>query len=132
MKKLNDLPKESQEALINGASMFIVPLSGGQQNFEEYMIDPIDIISVYQICDEVYIAEDGILLMSNPTQPKIIYKATIKNVKVVRLHDLNTQDVVSIMSSPNMFFEDWYSKQYENYKDNPYVFLYEVEELLND
>jgi hypothetical protein len=149
MKPLN-LPKESQEALINGASMFIVPLSSGQQNFEEYMIDPIDIISRYQIGDEVYINEpygfdknfnliyedDSAWFKVNhysdmrPYQSR--YKATIKDVKVVRVYDLfrfGYSALLGAWSKTEEDFKDWYNKQYGNYEDNPYVFVYEVKEI---
>ena len=153
MKPLN-LPKESKEALLNGASMFLIPCEATLKQLFNCLIDFIfstlgedyDIkkISPYQIGDEVYFETAKEFICdyckgknSNCTDcygtGRVFdvdkqYKATIKDVKVVRLHDLNTQDVVSIMSNPNMFLEDWYNKQYGNYEENPYVFLYEVEE----
>ena len=141
MKPIN-LPKESQEALLNGASMFLVPIPKEYQNnkfMKEFWTKGALIAgNPYQKGDEVYLQEEQSLeddMVFNPysgyaetTEVVTICKATITDVKVVRLYDLITQDVVSIMSNPNMFFKDWYSKQYGNYKDNPYVFLYEVEE----
>jgi len=130
MKQLN-LPKESIDALFQHASMFIVPIIIETNNIrfdcfsDEYddcatpifydndNDEYIEIDSQYQIGDEVYFDE---------------YRATIKDVKVVRVQDLTTLQIVNITNTPFVFFEDWYNKQYGNYEDNPYVFLYEVEE----
>ena len=142
MKTLN-IPKETQEALLNGASAFIVPSYKIREDFLEeaftfnkvYTNLYIKQESPYQIGDEVYIAEDGILLMSNPPQPKIIYKATIKDVKVVRVQDIDYTDKLGFTELDVTRFGyvgNWYSKQYKNYEDNPYVFLYEVERIKND
>ena len=146
MKSLN-IPKESQDALLNGASMFIIPLSSGQQNFEEYLIDPIDIISKYKIGDEVYFETAKEFICdyckgknSNCTDcygtGKVLdvdkqFKATIKDVKVVRLHDLfsiGASALLGAWSKTEEDLKDWYNKQYGNYEENPYVFLYEVKE----
>ena len=141
MKPLN-LPKESQEALLNGGSMFIVPITDRQlEMYKNYLIskqitntEPINIehssIAPYQIDDEVFITEDGIMLMSNPPQPKVIYKATIKDIKVVRVQDIDYTDKLGFSELDVTRFGyvgNWYNKQYNNYEDNPYVFLYEIE-----
>jgi hypothetical protein len=132
MKPLG-LPKESKEALLNGAGMFLIPcdLCRIESVYDEA-------ISPYQIGEQVYIAAEGILLMSNPPQPKIIYKATIKDVKVVRLHDISFGDWALILGNdkednkvqvPTIeICSTFYNKQYGNYEDTPYVFLYEIEE----
>lgn len=146
MKPLN-LPKESQEALLNGASMFIVPLSNGQQDFEEYCINPIDIISKYQIGDEVYLQEEQSIeddMIFNPysesselTESVIIYKGIITDIEIVKVQKVCGNDKASIMNKEDHLgyiediFEDWYNKQYGEgaYKRNDYVFLYTIEEI---
>jgi hypothetical protein len=134
MKKLNDLPKESQEALLNGASMFIAPIKlkdlhfadrwwwtgspndDGADKFQCWGDELIPMFSLYKTGDEVCIKEDGIMLMSYPPKPKIILKATIKDVKVIRVKDLSFEKMQLLSHNGN-------------YEDNPYVFLYEIERI---
>ena len=154
MKPLN-LPKESQEALLNGASMFIIPCKliktpmtrkGKHLGFITYNEE-----SKYKIGDEVYIQEEQDIeddMLFNPygestelTENVIIYKATIKDVKVVRVHELSDSILVSLdkdlmnslvyMESKGLKhdFRIWYNEQYGNYNENPYVFLYGVERI---
>jgi hypothetical protein len=115
MKPLN-IPKESQEALLNGASMFIMPIDDYSSYCNDTSLIP------YQIGDEVYFDE---------------YKATIKDVKVIRIRKLLPEQMLKITGFTQYLFEengwgmfvDWYNKQYGKYEDNPYVFLYEVKEI---
>ena len=128
MNPLN-LPKESIDALLQHATMFITPITDRQlEMYKSYLIskqitntEPINIehssIAPYQIDDEVYF--DG-------------YKATIRDVKVVRVHDifnLGNSALLGAWSKTEEDFKDWYNKRYGDYEDNPYVFLYEVKEI---
>jgi hypothetical protein len=54
--------------------------------------------------------------MSYPPKPKIILKATIKDVKVIRVKDLSFEKMQLLSHNGN-------------YEDNPYVFLYEIERI---
>jgi sulfur relay (sulfurtransferase) DsrF/TusC family protein len=142
MKQLN-LPKEAINALMKNATMFIEPVpiyllgNISQENQDSYTKSMLA-VSAYNEGDEVYIVDDTVLLLSHPPQPKIVYKATIKNVKVIRAQDLPWNIKLTILvgfsldnQEHNVFidtlFKDWYNNEYGNYEDNPYVFLYEVE-----
>lgn len=128
MKQLN-LPKESQEALLNGGSMFIAPVETGILFLSRWdnnttvgyklINDFINDCSPYQIGDGVYFDD---------------YKATIKDIKVVRVQDITYQERCRMKLPKDGVYwqkdvENWYNKQYGNYEDNPYVFLYEVERI---
>ena len=129
MKPL-ELPTESKDALLDGACMFLVPINTGTiflQRWDdgtkvgrEMLHSFVKDCSPYQIGDEVYFDD---------------FKATIKDVKVVRVQDLDaleryklTKIRFQLDSEGKLNLIDWYSKQYGNYDDNPYLFLYEVEE----
>jgi len=161
MKPLN-LPKESQEALLKGASMFLIPIMPIDLKHNE-MLNHILFksgalhtnnairYSLYQIGDEVYLKHDkkvtwDFVLWSDikaeyMTEEDSDLKATIKNVKVVRVQDIKAMEVANFMSPLNAFkadekgkfiwFKDWYNKQYGNYENNPYVFLYKIERITN-
>lgn len=153
MKPLN-LPKESQEALLNGAGMFFITISTHLSYMCELKQYP-EKYSPYQIGDEVYLQENlkcncnaG---LNNTTgkclrcgefidfpmtiNQKIVFKATIKNFKIIKVQDLDVNDVINLGIECNgenwkTFYDDvekWYNKQYKNYDENPYIFLYEVE-----
>lgn len=150
MKPLN-LPKESQEALLNGAHVFIIPceqytvakkyqpeaykvqklsnttavvVSKGSSSIREVgdKIGGIDLndlslwtpISAYQTSDRCFLTLNTHAIFD------------IKDIKVVRVHELSTLQVVN---TPFQFFEEFYSKQYNDYDENPYVFLYEIERI---
>ena len=207
--KLLNLPKESQEVLLNGVSMFIVPISHPLEpaymmtRQKMYKNTLIERFSLYQIGDEVYLQEEFRIgywdtktlqmafdyksgkcdtlrnipkedffdclkeIISNlsridvkpdqsgnyvwekynspldwndasqmqPHQSR--YKATIEDVKIVRIRELSLGQMLKTTGFTQYQFEengwgifiDWYNKQYENYEGNPYVFLYEVEEI---
>lgn len=165
MKSLN-LPKESQEALLNGASMFILPMEN-EINKEKSFITgyPNTLCSLimeapYQIDDEVYIKkiniENGELIcpicgfwclgtggQGCINKPDLYYNEIyfiIKNIKIVRVQKIPWNIKLNILTGydlenqkHNIFieplFKDWYNKQYGNYDDNPYVFLYEIERI---
>ena len=133
MKPLN-LPKESQEALLNGASMFILYCEITLKQLVSILIDfifstlgtnyEIYKLSPYQTSDEVLLPNGDI--------------AIIKDVKVIKVQKIPWNIKLNILTGydlenqkHNIFieplFKDWYNKQYGNYKDNPYVFLYEIE-----
>lgn len=124
MKSLN-LPKESQEALLNGASMFLVTCVRDPQDYGINRMMYIKAHSLYQIGDEFHF--DG-------------YKIIIKDIKVVKVKDIDYELAYTIQGKKESkfwsdcenevgIFVDWYNKQYGNYDDNPYVFLYEIERL---
>ena len=148
MKQLN-LPKESQEALLNGASMFIIPINEGTFFIERWnhntilgnkMIDNfISDCSPYKIGDKVYLQEytemsrEGYYKSEEVKPSQCGYKAIIKDVKVIRVKDFDSLDMGEITATGGRLFSkpflEWYNKQYKNYDENPYVFLYEVEKV---
>ena len=141
------LPKLSQEALLNGANMFIKPLSPGELLFKDYF-NNLSALSTYQIGDKVHFltmlemecdyckGKDSHCTDCNGTG-KIYdvdkeYKAIIKDIKVVRVQDFDSLDMGEITATSRLFskpFSDWYNKQYQNYDENPFVFLYTVERI---
>jgi hypothetical protein len=104
----------------------------------------------YQIGDEAYIQEDNHCPKCNvfynnkmrlsehieQCDKNYKYKATIEDVKVVRIRELSLEQMLKTTGFTQYQFEengwgifiDWYNKQYVEYEDNPYVFLYEVKE----
>jgi hypothetical protein len=165
MKPL-DLPKESQEALLNGANMFIVPIDTTEEFINKLKNDKYSVenylkfvFSPYQIDDEVYLQEEFINQMgrivysdtrefsssgeelietsSEMEEYQSRWKGVIKNVKVVRVQDLTYIEhskilahCIDIQHNTVPLLENFqylYNKQYHNYEDNPYVFLYEIE-----
>ena len=160
MKPLN-LPKESQEALLKGASMFLIPIMPIDLKHNE-MLNHILFksgalhtnnairYSLYQIGDEVYLKHDkkvtwDFVLWRDikaeyMTEEDSDFKATIKDVKVVKVMDTekteNYDDYSRFLHNilglkrgaySQVVFANWYNKQYGNYDENPYVFLYEIE-----
>ena len=148
MKPLN-LPKENKEALLKGASIFLKPINEGTFFIERWNNDTIlgnkmidDFISdcsPYKIGDKVYLQEytemsrEGYYESEEVKPSQCGYKATIKDIKIVRVQeiDFNTKMILCInsemRSNPHHTFINWYNKQYKNYDENPYLFLYEVE-----
>jgi len=147
MKPLN-LPKKSQEALLNGADMFLVPCDDYSSYCNDTSLIP------YQISDEVYLQEDNHCPKCNvfynnkmrlsehieQCDENYKYKTTIEDIKVVRVQDIEYQLAYKLQAKQESIFwsdcanevgafEDWYDKQYGNYEDNPYVFLYGVEKI---
>ena len=168
------MTKETKEALLNGASIFIEPFNkditekyNGNPYYINYLVED---FSKYQINDEIYFetAKEFICDWCKGKDPSCTdcygtgkiwdidkeYKATIKSIKVVKVQDIDddrTMDNINpdnwqYPSSANYLYDDytnniieeiankrfttfidWYNKQYSNYEDNPYVFLYEVE-----
>ena len=121
----------SEQKPINGASMFIKPIGTTEEFINRLRNDKYSVtdylkfvFSPYQIGDEVYFDD---------------YKANIKDIKVVRVQELNIDEKEKISSFSSkvyskknnnrafhLDFKDWYNKQYKNYEDNPYLFLYEL------
>lgn len=152
MKPLN-LPKESQEALLNGASIFLVPIVYSElilKNSKVYKPNwtgndygEIEIKSPYQIGDKVYLQEyvemsrEGYYESEEIKPSQCGYKIIIKDIKIIRVQDLDVNDVINLRIECNgenwkIFYDDiekWYNKQYKNYDENPYIFLYEVERI---
>ena len=164
MKPLN-LPKESQEALLNDAKVFLkqIDLSNNIHllNYlaDEYfnvnekyteILDDILALAPYQIGEEVYLKHnkkvtwDFVLWRDIKaeymTEEDSDFKATIKDVKVVKVMDTekteNYDDYSRFLHNilglkrgaySQVVFANWYNKQYGNYDENPYVFLYEIE-----
>ena len=147
MKPLN-IPKESQEALLNGASMFLMPIDdeifekgwSKYQFLQDYRLKE---FAPYQIGDEVYLQEDNRCPKCNvfynnkmrlsehieQCDKNYKYKATIKDIKVVRVHDLfslGTSALLGAWSKTEEDFKDWYNKQYGNYEDNPLQLAYQT------
>ena len=128
MKPLN-LPKESQESLLNGASMFLVPCEfvkepmtrkGKNVGFTTTRKE-----SPYKIDDEVYFEYDKCkhnfkLWQGRGYSPELkctkcscfksevyksTYKETIKNTKAVKVQNLTISDVVNLGIKCNA--ENW-------------------------
>lgn len=171
MKSLN-LPKESQESLLNDANIFIKPIKF-TDNFalvdndrllyydgEVFPLDYLSKFAPYQIGDEVYIKkiniENGELIcpicgfwclgtggQGCINKSDLYYNEIyfiIKNIKIVRVQKIPWNIKLNLLTGYNLenqkhnifiepLFKDWYNKQYGNYKDNPYVFLYEIERI---
>jgi len=123
---------ETKEALLNGASMFIEPCEYSHEENDEYphyirdeedtwhsyihIVDLIDEHTPYQINQKLIIDNKEI--------------GTIKSVKVVKVQDICGEQYKNIMNTEFIEiidrFINWYNKQYNNYDQNTYVFLYEV------
>ena len=160
------MTKETKDALLNSASMFIVPvrkvisdttgsspsIKGYRENGIGKFIDYYDIDFGRHYCFNI-IEQSPYQIGENLTIDNKD-KATIKSIKVVKVQDIDddrTMDNINpdnwqYPSSANYLYDDytnniieeiankrfttfidWYNKQYGNYEDNPYVFLYEVE-----
>ena len=82
-------------------------------------------------------------------------KTTVKDIKVIIVQDLcylQIENLINIsFNIPNVcgvedsysfdlaeeqsnklytYFIDWYNKQYKNYDENPYIFLYEIQKVI--
>jgi hypothetical protein len=145
MKKLNDLPKESQEALLNGASMFVIPLKRqDEESIKNYtwlcdknnsipIFKPlIDYMPMYERGDEVCIK--GFKINDDMCKKDgTLWKAIIKDIKVSKLYDLaniihNDEAGLKFISEEETL-RYWYNQQYNDFEDNPYVILYEIERI---
>ena len=141
MKPLLNLPQLSTEALLNGAGMFIVPCSVIERN-ESLQIS---LYAPYKAGDEVYLQEDccqiGCCHYEKPLKKSCIenkcdlhkvFKATITNVKVVRVKEIFNLGISALLdawSKNENDFINWYNKQYNNSDENQHVFLYTVKKL---
>jgi len=114
---------ETKEALLNGASMFIEPMTKEESEWYKKYEGKVDAnkLSIscigYQIKQQVTIDSKEI--------------GTIKSVKIIKVQDININDMWETAKFKDNFwtsrcFKNWYNKQYNNYDQNPYVFLYEV------
>jgi len=159
---------ETKEALLNGASMFIVPI---EYDYSEY--DYNDSFNVAKTINELHeslpkgimtdcenfgmtfgcredcpvfrrgkcefqYSENLNMTISEYSLYQINQKltidnkgiGTIKSVKVVRVNDICGEQYKNIMNTEFIEiidrFINWYNKQYNNYDQNTYVFLYEV------
>lgn len=161
MKPLN-LPQLSQEALLNGASMFLIPISRelienkvgkvialeerdnktfvlkyekSKNSYSSFDVCyDIEFFSPYQIGDGVYFKYEKNWIDGLPDGKSYYYNTTIKDVKVVRVQDIDYSDKFGFTEFDVTRFGyvgNWYNKQYGNYEDNPYVFLYEVKKWKN-
>ena len=115
MKKGIELPKETIDALLGGANMFIMPV---HSDFVENLIDPnkseyfMDKYCQLQVGDEFYVQEDFATFMFNPirykndsTNPCSVWeeaslmteelsrvKGKIVKIEVKRVQDINYQE----------------------------------------
>lgn len=113
------LSKESKKALLNGDSMFLVPIS----NFLEYTNE----LKQYQEKYSQYKIGDVVCFKTSFIDWTPI-EFIIKDIKVLRIKNLSMKQWNNLGTC--LFdSKDWYNKQYKNYNENQYVFLYEVERI---
>jgi len=135
---------ETKEALLNGASMFIEPIN--ISILGTFIEDGIKFYDI-SICEAD--SEDALIKCNSLYQinQKLTIDnkeiGTIKSVKVVKVQDIDAIGIANIMKIsipiPRCIdgakkaydllenkFKDWHNKQYNNYNQNPYLFLYEV------
>lgn len=147
MKPLN-LPKLSQEALLNGANMFLMPCNNELLDYDcEDFIETSKLLTLkespYQIGDEVYLQEefayDGLNMLtyknewnntkwewfntSEMKEHQSRYKGVITNIKVVRVQDIIGNNKAILMNRKDHlgYIEDIFEDWYnKQYNESAY------------